>query len=137
MRYVNPSSFTLSSQGVAKASRGRVSMKDELFEELAASVRAEGYSARGNCAFTHICNGRTKPQAHSRQLSTIAECVCRLARYQRQNTAELRAGPPDAGRPGLHIIAGRGQDPDVAWDMVRPVTRQTIARKTKKLGRVA
>jgi putative transcriptional regulator len=113
-------------------------MKDELFNELVASVKEGGAILRGDVppARAFVVDGpnikriRANYQLSQNEFAALLGISVKTLR----NWEQGRRMPNGPARVLLQVAA---KHPDAVWDVVRPVTRQKSARTTKKPSKVA
>ena len=79
-------------------------MKDEMFEELLQSVREEGAILRGKREPSRLPYYSHKRKANSGEDAPLAIGIRNDDGCQREDVAELVAGPAQANRSGCGII---------------------------------
>ena len=113
-------------------------MKDELFNELLASVREGGAILRGErvparkfviegAEVKRIRDGYNLSQSEFATLLGISLATLR-------NWEQGRRAPEGSARILLQVVA---KHPEAVWDVVRPVTQTSRSRKTKRVASIA
>ncbi len=114
--------------------RGRVPMKNELFNELVASVREGGAILRGEAepsrAFAVDGPNIKRIRANYRLSQGQFAALLGISVGTLRNWEQGRRTPDGPARVLLHIAA---KHPDAVWDVVRAATRQSrsVARPSK------
>ena len=106
-------------------SRGRISMKEELFDELVASVR-EGSAilrsqAKPSRAFVADGPNIKRVRANYRLSQGQFAALLGISVGTLRNWEQGRRTPDGPARVLLQVAA---KHPDVVWDVIRPATRQ-------------
>ena len=112
-------------------------MKDEVFNELVASVREGGAILRGEItpARAFVVDGpnikrlRANYQLSQNEFAALLGISVKTLR----NWEQGRRAPEGAARVLLQVAA---RHPDAVWDVVRPVRRQQSAKAAKKSKKV-
>lgn len=112
-------------------------MKDELFQELVASVREGGAILRGQAApsrqfvvdGTNIKRIRTNYKLSQGQFATLMG----ISVVTLQNWEQGRRSPKGAAQVLLQVAA---RHPDAVWDVVRPLARSS-GMKTRESSKSA
>lgn len=113
-------------------------MKDELFNELVASVKEGGAILRGDIvsARAFVVDGpnikhiRANYQLSQNEFAALLGISVKTLR----NWEQGRRTPDGPARVLLQVAA---KHPDAVWDVVRPATRQRSARTTKRSSKIA
>ncbi len=113
-------------------------MKDELFNELVASVREGGAILRGKILPTRafVVDGPDVKRLRANYQLSQAEFAALLGISVKtlRNWEQGRQNPEGPARVLLQVAA---RHPDAVWDVVRPARRQRSAKVSKKPGKLA